>query len=176
LKKGSAAQLYRWYTKADYRDKEQKKLDNNPFCQHGRWFQDEGGAVYSLFTGYTLVKIGLLSGPRTGNEEYCEAPKWLAATLDFAVAELPIIVEMKCPQVFHDDWKQRYWVQCQQQMQLSRVNCLHLVQYIPPTKLEHGQMTINEIQYNNKWFISVLPQFSKFWKMVEDDREVNKKK
>ena len=164
---GSMAALLRWYKEPEYRKKEQDRLDNNPYCQHGKNFQSEGAAFYSAYTGYTLAQLGFISGPLEESAGFDAVPEFLSATFDYVVLDKPIIVEIKCPQKEHADWKQKYWVQCQHQLQLARFKELHLVLYFPPTRHDKGKLIIRVIKLDNLWFRTAIPHYERFWKLVK---------
>jgi len=168
---GSIGQLLRWYNDSEYREKEQKKLDENPYCRHGLFYQAEGAALYSLVTGFTVTPLGFIKGPVEG-EGFADVPDYLAATCDYLCVQEPIIVEIKCPAKIHKNWRERYWVQCQHQMQIARVKTLHLVMYIPPSQHEKGLLQIEVIHCDNAWFKRALPSYERFWKMVCMNKKV----
>ena len=168
---GSCFQLLRWYIDETFRTKEQNRLDRNPYCIHGRKYQAEAASLYSNITGFTLSPLGMLTGPLPASKDFEEVPDFISATFDFVCLEEPIIVEVKCPQSFHDDWKRKYWVQCQHQLQLARFQKLHLVIYIPRSSHDLARVQIEEIIVDNKWFRQAVPSYIRFWKLLKDSRE-----
>lgn len=163
---GSYSALLRWYKDPIYRQQEQQKLDQNPYCQHGLKYQAEAAALYSAKSGYTLAPLGFLAGPLKEAKGFSQIPDFISATFDYLVLDEPILVEIKCPTKFHENWKEKYWVQCQHQLQLARFKTLHLVMYIPPNLHEKARMEIREIHVDTAWFNRALPHYEAFWKLV----------
>jgi hypothetical protein len=161
------AALLRWYKDPQLRESEQKKLDNNPYCKHGNKFQSEAAAIYSAVTGYTVAPLGFYAGPLPEEDGFPAMPDFLSATMDYIVLDEPILVEVKCPQKEHENWRERYWVQCQHQLQLARFKVLHLVIYFPSTRHEKGRIVIHKIEVDNAWFRRALPHYEKFWSLVK---------
>lgn len=153
-------QLLRWYLDEEYRAHEQKRLDSNVFCQHGKKYQLEAAALYSEISGNTLTPLGLVTGPVDN------VPTFISATFDYICLEQPLVVEVKCPQKISPEWKTKYWVQCQHQLQLAQFKKLHLVMYIPATEHENGTMVIEEIERDDEWFKIAVPHYNRFWNMV----------
>ncbi len=161
---GSASKLLRMYNDRKYREAEQAKLEDNPHIKRGRHFQHEAASMYSLITGYTLSPLGFLQGPRDKSDGYSAVPDFIGCTCDYIVLEKPILVEIKCPARMHDNWREKHWVQVQQQMQLARIPLTHLVFYFPGER----SIIIHEVQLHNQWFESrALPCFENFWKLVK---------
>jgi hypothetical protein len=162
----SASKLLRFYKDKSYREAEQAKLQQNPHIQRGRNFQHEAASMYSLLTGYTLSPLGFLQGPRSKSDEFEAVPDFIACTCDYIVLEKPILVEIKCPAKMYDNWREKHWVQVQQQMQLARIPLTHLVFYFPYEQC----IVIHEVRISNKWFSEkALPCFENFWKLVKLD-------
>jgi|SRR6185503_105207 len=134
------------------RKKQQRSMHSNPYCIHGRTYQTEAASVYSALTGATLVSIGCLVGPLEKEGNFPEVPAFISGTLDYIDLYSGIIVEVKCPQRIHKNWKQLYWAQGQIQMQLARCETLHIFQYIPPMRDTPGQCQINIMKVNHEWF------------------------
>lgn len=160
----SASKLLRLYKDKSYRETEQNKLLNNPHVQRGRMFQHEAASMYSLITGYTLSPLGFLQGPREKSDMFEAVPDFIGCTCDYIVLEKPILVEIKCPAKMYDNWREKHWVQVQQQMQLARIPLTHLVFYFPSDRC----IVIHEVQIKNQWFAEkALPCFENFWKLVK---------
>lgn len=137
------------------RKRQQRQLDQNPYCLHGKMYQGEAASVYSALTGAKLVAIGCLTGPLEGDGEWPGVPDYISATLDYIDIYTGIIVEVKCPQRIHKNWKDQYWTQCQIQMQLARCPILHVFQYIPPMRDQRGRCQMNCMTVNHNWFSKI---------------------
>jgi hypothetical protein len=134
------------------RKRQQNSLRYNPYCIHGRTYQLEAASVYSKLTGATLVAIGCIVGPIEAEGEFPAVPSYISGTLDYIDLHTGTIVEIKCPQRIHKNWKQLYWVQGQVQMQLARAHTLHVFQYVPPMRDVRGQCQMNIMTVNHDWF------------------------
>jgi hypothetical protein len=164
---GSVWQLLRWYLDEQYRINEQKKLDENEHCRRGREQQGIAAAAYSEATGFTLAPLGFLKGGQGEEAKMPAVPDFLSVTYDYVCLEAPVIVEVKCPVKEHEDWKEKYWVQCQHQLQIARFDVLHLAMFFPGNEHEPPRISINEIKRDDKWFTSVVPRYNVFWATVQ---------
>ena len=138
------------------RMRQRDELRNNPYCIHGKTYQEEAASVYSALMGATLTPIGCLTGPLEKEGEYPSVPEFISGTLDYIDLYNGIIIEIKCPQRIHKNWRDLYWAQCQIQMQLARCSVLHLFQYVPPMRDQRGQCQLNVIQISHGWFGRVM--------------------
>jgi len=166
---GSYSNLLRWYKDKDFRERQKTDLKKNPFVQHGLMYQSEGAAMYSSKTGLTLVPIGFVCGPLQKTNGFAEVPEYISATFDYGVLDYPIVVEIKCPNSLPKNWQEKHWVQCQHQLQLARIEVLHLVFYFPPSRHARGKLVVKVINVNSNWFERVKPQYDKFWKLIKSD-------
>lgn len=159
---GSENSLLRWYTDAKFRAAEQAKLEDNYFCQHGKRYQGEGAAQFSLDSGITLAPLGLVVGT---TDCYGSDISFLSATYDYIGLQTGMVCEIKCPQKLHNKLE-KYFVQCQVQLQIAKHEKMHLVLYVPEKANAGAEICYFEVVRDDGWWRLAFGHMQSFWHTV----------
>lgn len=140
-----------------------KKEQFSSFCRtamdHGIAHEEEAALAYSRATGIELVPedIGMLV-----HQEH----EHISASPDRVARYYPINIEIKCPFVrrkLKREIPDHYYAQVQQQMAVMELTETHFVQYIPPTEIEEGQLTICRVFFDQPYWNEVLNHIHLFY-------------